>query len=174
MLCVMILWVTASLINILDLVWDADCVLDCRERILSDGSARAISCEGSSRFWSALFPEGCPCAILFCITILMCPCFVNVVNVPAIHALRLYCPASRTSAKNKSRCSRWWDWTPRVLWQGYRRYWSPEIKSLQQELAAGVEQRESALKDILMRLVHDFCKNNSTWLSAVQTIAGTD
>lgn len=62
----------------------------------------------------------------------------------------------------------------RVSWQGYRRYWSPAIKSFLQELAAGQEQRESALKDILMRLVRDFCKYNSTWLSAVQTIAGID
>jgi len=63
---------------------------------------------------------------------------------------------------------------PGVLWQGFRRYWSPEIKSFQQELAAGLEQRESSLKDILMHLVRGFCKYNSTWLSAVRTIAGID
>lgn len=66
------------------------------------------------------------------------------------------------------------DFEVRSSRKGYRRYWSPAIKSFLQELAAGQEQRESALKDILMRLVRDFCKYNSTWLSAVQTIAELD
>lgn len=59
-----------------------------------------------------------------------------------------------------------------MLCQGCRRYWSPEIKSLLQELTAGQEQRESALKGILMRLVHKFCEDYSIWLSAVKSIAG--
>ncbi|KAH9551678.1 hypothetical protein CY35_09G025900 [Sphagnum magellanicum] len=66
------------------------------------------------------------------------------------------------------------DFEVRSSRKGFRRYWSPQIKELVQELATGHEHRELALRGILLRLVQKFCKNYPIWLSAVQAVAEVD
>ncbi|BBN02356.1 DNA mismatch repair protein MSH6 [Marchantia polymorpha subsp. ruderalis] len=58
--------------------------------------------------------------------------------------------------------------------KGYRRYWTPEIKELLQDLTAGEQQREQALQGILKGLVKRFCGHYQKWLFLIKSVAELD
>ncbi|CAM6117172.1 unnamed protein product [Calypogeia fissa] len=58
--------------------------------------------------------------------------------------------------------------------KGYRRYWTPDIKELLLDLAAGEQQRELALRGILQGLVKRFCEDYPNWLALVKSVAEVD
>ncbi|GLJ19028.1 hypothetical protein SUGI_0341380 [Cryptomeria japonica] len=58
--------------------------------------------------------------------------------------------------------------------KGYRRFWTPKIKELLQELSDAQIQREASLRGILQGLVRQFCEHHHVWRCIVNLVAEMD
>ncbi|KAH9320155.1 hypothetical protein KI387_021924, partial [Taxus chinensis] len=58
--------------------------------------------------------------------------------------------------------------------KGYRRFWTPKVKELLQELSDSQAQREASLRGILQGLVMKFCEHHHIWRDLVNVVAEMD
>lgn len=56
--------------------------------------------------------------------------------------------------------------------QGFFRYWTPNVKNLLGELSQAESEKESSLKNILQRLIGQFCEHHVKWRQLVSITAG--
>ncbi|KAM7277513.1 hypothetical protein ACFE04_019379 [Oxalis oulophora] len=66
------------------------------------------------------------------------------------------------------------DYELRSSKKGFFRYWTPTIKKLLVDLSKAESEKESALKNILQRLVVRFCEHRNNWRQLVSTTAELD
>ncbi|KAL1061026.1 hypothetical protein V6Z11_1Z050200 [Gossypium hirsutum] len=58
--------------------------------------------------------------------------------------------------------------------KGFFRYWTPSIKKFLGELSLAESEKETAFKNILLRLIGRFCKDHNKWRQLVSTTAELD
>lgn len=66
------------------------------------------------------------------------------------------------------------DYEARSSRKGFRRFWTPKIKQLLQDLADAQGQREASLRGILQGLIRQFCEHHSIWHGIVNVVAEMD
>ncbi|KAE8660577.1 DNA mismatch repair protein MSH6 [Hibiscus syriacus] len=66
------------------------------------------------------------------------------------------------------------DYELRSSKKGFFRYWTPSIKKFLGELSLAKSEKETALKNILQRLIGQFCEDHNKWRQLVSTTAELD
>ncbi|EXB28598.1 DNA mismatch repair protein Msh6-1 [Morus notabilis] len=66
------------------------------------------------------------------------------------------------------------DYELRSSKRGFFRYWTPNIKNLLGELSQAESEKESSLKNILQRLIGQFCEHHVKWRQLVSITAELD
>lgn len=58
--------------------------------------------------------------------------------------------------------------------KGFRRFWTPKVKQLLQDLTDAQAQREASLRGILQGLIRQFCEHHIIWQGLVNVVAEMD